>query len=497
MAATRDEDVTRREFLGSATLTAAGVATGLSFYFSRPEKRSVGEFNTPENQVRLGYIGVGNRGGSLMRSSLQVPGCVPVAVADVRPGQRKAYAKRAGEETDFKQPKDYGDYRRILDDKSIEAVIIATPHHLHGAMALDALEAGKHVYCEKAMAFTIGENQDIYNLVGRLNEPKASRVFQVGHQRRYSPLYQKVARMVQDDQIGDVAALRAQWNQNQVEKRSDPDPTLNKLINWRLYSEFSGGLTTEFASHQVDVVNWMLGTHPDSVCGYGGVDWYQDGRDTDDNIHLIFNYKMPVVEREYGEVKKDESGAPVYKRTEDGRIAHRNVRFTYMSMMQNAHLGPSELILGTKGSIDVCLSGGGEYFIEPKALQEAQRRVADEAGEAGAGKKAVKSGATIASSCLVRKKGERIEPEKDTGHWVHYTTPIQGAYDTGETFLAIGSFLDSIRKARTGQDFTQELKANAEVGLWGAVPCLMANLAMQEGRTVYWSEFFPEDEAVG
>ena len=129
--------------------------------------------------------------------------------------------------------------------------------------------------------------------------------------------------MVQDDEIGDVAALRAQWNQNQVEKRSDPDPTLNKLINWRLYSEFSAGLTTEFASHQVDVANWMLGTHPDSVCGYGGVDWYQDGRDTDDNIHLIFNYQVPIVERENGDVKKDGADNPVYRKTQDGRIAHR------------------------------------------------------------------------------------------------------------------------------------------------------------------------------
>jgi len=494
MSAQPNEDVTRREFLGSATLTAAGVATGLSFYFSRPERRSTAEFDKPENQVRLGYIGVGHRGSSLMRSSLQVPGCVPVAIADVRPAQRKQYAKGAVNEGGFARPKDYGDYRRILDDKDIEAVIIATPHHLHGSMALDALEAGKHVYCEKAMAFTIGENQDIYDLVGRLNDPDPKRVFQVGHQRRYSPLYQKVAQMVQEDEIGDVAALRAQWNQNQVEKRSDPDPTLDKLINWRLYSEFSAGLTTEFASHQVDVVNWMLGTHPDSVCGYGGVDWYQDGRDTDDNIHLIFNYKVPIIEREYGEVKKDEKGKPLYRKTEDGRIARRNVRFTYMSIMQNAHLGPSELILGTKGSIDVCLSGGGERFIEPKALQEAQRA---EAGKAGSGKKAVKSGATIAASCLVRKQGERIEPPKDKGHWINYTTPIQGGYDKGETFLAIGSFLDSIRKARMGEDFTEELKANVEVGLWGAVPCLMANLAMQEGRTVYWREFFPGDETAG
>jgi predicted dehydrogenase len=296
--------------------------------------------------------------------------------------------------------------------------------------------------------------------------------------------------MVDEGRIGDIAAIRGQWNQKNVERRPCPDPAMEKVINWRLYSEFSGGLATEFASHQVDVANWLIGTHPDSVCGYGAVDWYQDGRDTFDNIHLIFNYKVPIAG------KVDSAGKPV----------HRNVRFIYTSMMQNSHLGPSELILGTKGTIEVCLSGGGEYFREPSADADDDRAAAAVEAEAEAAKaavgskdkkpaapkrKAVKAGATIAASCLKRKPGKMVDVPDDRRHWVKFTTPLEGAYDTGETFLALGSFLDTIRAARAGKDFSSLLKANVEVGLYGAVPCLMANIAMRENRTVYWSEFFP------
>src|SRR4029450_111243 len=86
------------------------------------------------------------------------------------------------------QVKEYSDYRRLLEDKDVEAVTVATPHYLHGTMAMDALQAGKHVYCEKAMAYTIEENIDLMNLA----RSKPGQIFQVGHQRRYSPLYQRV-----------------------------------------------------------------------------------------------------------------------------------------------------------------------------------------------------------------------------------------------------------------------------------------------------------------
>lgn len=492
-------DVSRREFLGSAGLTSAGVAVGLSQWFSKAEERDFSEARA--NHVRLGYIGVGRRGGALLRSSLNVPGNLPVAVADVQPDARTealADIRKLHPEGAKLEVAQHADYRRLLDDKDIDAVFIATPHYLHGPMAIDALQAGKHVYCEKAMAFTVGENKDIYDLVQHLNTPQPKVVFQVGHQRHYSPLYRRVKEMVDMDVIGDVAAIRAQWNRNDAVRRPCQDLAKERIVNWRLYSEYSGGLTTEFASHQIDVANWLLGTHPDSVCGFGGVDWYQDGRDTEDHIHLIFNYKVPVVDRDaYGQPRRDEQTKKVLYKKDNGRIVRRNVCFDYMSIMENAHLGPSELILGQYGTLEVSLMGG-EFFKEKKARMDPNRIKEGTNSRRAHQRRILRTGSTVDPSAagLPRKKGKPVQGKKDPTHWVEFTGEVAGGYDKHETILAIGSFLDCIRLARAGRPFQGEVKADVEIGLWGAVPALMANMAMREQRTVYWNEFFPsQDEA--
>ncbi len=498
-----DDGVDRREFIGSAALTTAGVvAAGISaFQFSQKEpppdtSKLVG------NKVRLGFIGVGRRGGALLRSAVQVPGNDVVAVCDLQEGARNA-AKRDVEKAykagnQLADVRLFEDYHELLKDENIEAVFIATPQYLHGPMALDALEAGKHVYCEKALALTIGENRAILNAVKK----RGSQVFQVGHQRHYSPLYRKVAELVHGDRIGDVAAIRAQWNRNDLVRRPCADPALEKIVNWRLYSELSGGLTTEFASHQIDVANWLLGTHPDSVAGFGGVDWYEDGRDTEDNVHIIFNYKVPVAKRNaYGELvyKDGENGTDLeYEMEPDGRVKRRDVRFSYMSVMQNAHLGPSELILGQYGTLEVSLQGG-EFFKEKKARIDKNRQKEGTNPRRALQKKVLVSGSTVdpTTAGIPRKKGDPLKSEVREGErWVDFTGNVAGAYDKHETMLAIHGFLQSIRTARTdpASYSYEQVPANVAVGVWGAVPALMANIAMREGRLVHWSEFFPEEK---
>ena len=493
---TRDveEGFTRRDFLGSAALTTAGAAVGLSNHYRTRYEQA--DYSADKNDpVRLGYIGVGRRGGALLRSSVLVPGSQPIAVADVQEGARQDAVKDIKKHHKDVTVDTYDDYRRLLDNPEVEAVFIATPHYLHGPMALDAIQAGKHVYCEKAMAFTIGENQDIYNLVQAENADGPRLVFQVGHQRHYSPLYRKVKELVAGDRIGDVAAIRAQWNRNDQVRRPCQDLAMERIINWRLYSEYSGGLTTEFASHQIDVANWLLGTHPDSVCGFGGNDWYEDGRDTEDNIHLIFNYKVPILKRDpYGRPEKDGQDNPVYV-TNGGKIARRNVCFDYMSIMENAHLGPSELILGQYGTLEVALMGA-EFFKEKKARLDPNRVVEGTDPRRAHQKRVLRTGSTVdpTAAGLPRKKGAPLKPDHDPTHWVEFVDTVKGSYDKHETLLATASFMTAIRLARKGESFDHELKADVEIGLWGAVPALMANMAMREERTVYWNEFFPGDE---
>lgn len=518
------DSVSRREFVAGAALTTAGVAAGLSYYFSRPKPP---DLTAKEGDpVKMGFIGVGNRGSSLLRTALQVPGAVPIAICDKKPGacqdRKKDVVNRAVARLlkDESPPHDkarakeleakeaarvqlYDDYRYLLDDKEVEAVVIATPHYLHGQMALDAIEAKKHVYCEKALAFTIGENQDICDLIrGNPRTAKGEKlVFQVGHQRRYSPLYRRVVDMIRTDHIGDVTTIRAQWNRNDEIRRPCPNLDLERIINWRLYQEYSGGLTTEFATHQIDVVNWMLGTHPESVCGYGGVDWYKDGRDTHDNIHLIFNYRVPTPKRDsYGRVEKDANGNPVHAKDSEGNPLFQNVCFDYMSIMTNDHLRFSELILGRYGTIAVTL-GGGEFFKEKKAREDPDRIAEGTNPRRSSQKKILRSGATVvASSGIGYTPGDPIELgqyELEPDHWTNFIEPIQGAYDRVETLLAVESFVDCVRLSRQAgknpePSFETKLQANAEIGMWAAVPALMANIAMREQRTVRWSEFFTE-----
>ena len=355
---------------------------------------------------------------------------------------------------------------------------------------------------EKALALTIGENRDIYDAV----RARPRQVFQVGHQRHYSPLYKRVEEMVRTDHIGDVAAIRAQWNRNDLVRRPCADPALEQIVNWRLYKELSGGLTTEFASHQIDVANWLLQTHPYSVCGYGGIDWYEDGRDTEDNIHLIFSYKVPVVKRDAFGRPLDVDGNPTAESKKarayemDGdKVRRRDVRFTYTSVMQNAHLGPSELILGRYGTLEVSLQGG-EFFKEKLARLDPNRVKEGTNPRKALQKVILTSGSSVdpTTAGIPRKKGDPLEHDvEEKSRWVKFAGAVAGGYDKHETMLAIDGFMLAIRRARSGAadyNYDAEVAANVTIGVWGAVPALMANQAMREEKIVYWHDYFPDEK---
>ena len=512
-SASDDESkIDRRDILSGIGLGAAGAAAGVSFWFKNEERRTAPDLKSFERDdmlVRTGHIGVGNRGGSLLRTALQVPGSYPVAVCDRLESKRndtkksidkRLLARRQEHGMQVPQVKAYDDYRRLLDDKDVEAVFIATPHYLHGPMAIDAIEAGKHVYCEKALAYTISENIDIVERVeaGAKTSDGADLVFQVGHQRHYSPIYRRVGHMVASDQIGDLVTMRAHWNLNDSIRRPVKSLDLERIINWRLYSEYSGGLTTEYATHQIDLANWYFDVEPYSVCGVGGVDYYRDGRDTTDNCHLIISYKVPIPRRDpFGRIEWEDEAAlkPKYELGPDNRPVTRTCTFDYMSSMANSYLSPpKELLLGRYGTIGVSLAGG-EFFKEKKAREDINR-IAEGTNPRRARQKTIlKSGVTVATAGA--KAGDPIAEEELPGgkkHWSHFIEPIDGAYDKAETLLAVESFHECVRRARAGKPFADKLKATARVGMLAAVPALMANMAMRDEKTYYWKEFFPKPQ---
>ncbi|WP_036385702.1 Gfo/Idh/MocA family protein [Muricauda sp. MAR_2010_75] len=264
----------RREFAKTSGVALAGVST-LGAGVLTPSF---------SNKITIGVIGTGDRGGGLISLMNEIPGLEVMGCCDVLPFRLESGMKKANTKV-----KGYSDYRKLLDNKDIDAVIVSTPFSTHEQIAMDALDAGKHVYCEKTMAK--GFN-GIQNLVQAAKN--ANTVFQTGHQYHSSRLYTHVVDLIKDGKIGRVVDIVCQWNRNADWRRPVPNPKYERAINWRMYKEFSGGLLAELCSHQLDLANWILDAVPLRVIGEGGIDYWKDGRETYDNVHMIYTYPNGV-----------------------------------------------------------------------------------------------------------------------------------------------------------------------------------------------------------
>lgn len=268
----------RRDFVIKSTLASAAVAT------TSAAMGSVFNFKNAIDTINIGIIGTGDRGQGLIPNINQIDNFNVTACCDVLPFRLQAGLKKVDGKA-----KGYSDYRKLLDNKDIDAILVATPFNTHSQIAIDALDAGKHVYCEKTMA----KGYDgIQNLVKKVGDSKT--IFQTGHQYHSSKLYTHVVDLIKNGKIGKVIAFESQWNRHGDWRRSVPQPELERAINWRMYREYSGGLLAELCSHQIDFANWVLDETPNQVMGAGGVDYWKDGRETYDNIHLIYTYPSGV-----------------------------------------------------------------------------------------------------------------------------------------------------------------------------------------------------------
>ena len=209
-------------------------------------------------------------------------------------------------------------------------MLVALPEHTHSVAAIAALNAGKHVFCEKPMAFSLDQGRAM------IAAQKASgKVLQVGQQRRSNPVYYLAKRLIQKKGfLGEVCRVDAFWDRNADWKRTVPAeakeesfarwgfPTPDHLVNWRLYRSYGHGLMTENGTHQLDAAGWLLGDKkPLAVCGMGAVR-YRDGRETFDVATADYRYEGDTIVRfsqdfhqgfnyagEYGELFLGSEGA--------------------------------------------------------------------------------------------------------------------------------------------------------------------------------------------
>lgn len=312
MISQEKKKIERRDFLKSATTLIGGSVFLSSLpWFSQFAKSQEAPFTG--RKARLAVIGTGSRGRLLLEILLKVPYVEIIALCDdYAPSLKAAIDMIPGY-----RPEQFTDYTALLSRKDIDGVVIASPLHWHHRMTIDALSAGKYVFCEKAMAMTEDHCKEMTE-----TSFSTGLGLMVGHQRMFDPQYLEGIGRIQNGDLGRITQIRAFWHRNNDWRRPVPDPTLERKINWRLYNEYSLGLMTELASHQVHVANWALGAVPERVTGMGSINYWKDGREVFDNVNLVYRYA-------------------------------NGTHLVYDSMISNKHYGLEEQVLGDLGTLEL------------------------------------------------------------------------------------------------------------------------------------------------
>lgn len=411
----KDFELTRRSFIDQVLKASAGAGMAAAAPWAA---FAAGTGPVATDRVRIGVIGTGDRGRTLIRNIGKTRNCVVAALCDdYEPHLAKARAL-----VDPATPA-FADHRAMLDAGGLDAVVIATPLHVHARHTIDAFDAGLHVWCEKAMARTIA---DCSRMVKRAQDSR--KVLQIGHQRMFNPTYLNALRRVKAGEIGPVIQIRASWHRNNSWRRPVPADSNDRRINWRLYRDSSAGLMTELATHQLQIASWFLDAAPTRVIGSGSICFWKDGREVYDHAALVYEY----------------SG---------GR------KLVWTSLLNNARYGCEEQIQGSKGTIEPEL---GRIFKENPPGVRALRQMTQDVKD-GQKRPVPIGGATWFPELPVTTPGESLG-------W--------GEFD--ETMLQFEGFGEAVRSGKP-------LPGLLRQAYIASVASLMGEQAMDSGRPVDWS----------
>jgi predicted dehydrogenase len=308
----------RRSFIEKSALTVGGISVAMNAVSASGLSRTVG----PNDKIRMGFIGIGNRGSQLLELFMQQKDVEVVALCDIY----EPYLQRNREKVDPRyladragqvpkmgekfptQPKLYSDYRKLLEDKNIDAVCIATPDHWHAIQMIEAVKAGKDVYVEKPLTQTIKEGRTMVNVW------KASdRVVAVGLNRRGNEVYQKLAKEIPAGKIGQVTSARAARVSNMFpdgigKLKAELPP---KDFDWdmwlgprafrpykyniapymfRWWGEFSSQMGN-WGVHYMDAMRWMMGeVAPIAISAHGGKYVLDHDGDIPDTMQVTYEF---------------------------------------------------------------------------------------------------------------------------------------------------------------------------------------------------------------
>jgi predicted dehydrogenase len=428
----------RREFLKTTTLAAA--ATSLV-----PE--AFGK-QAADDRVRVGVLGSGARAQGLMKEVLQLPGVQFTAVADAYRGRAEQAKAMTGGTARI-----CGDYREILDSKEVDAVLIGSPDHWHKQMSLDALSAGKDVYIEKPMTYTVDEGNEIVAAVKRSN-----RIFQVGSQGMSSATERKAKELVQGGALGQVTLLRATYNRNTasgawlypIPPDASPetvswekflgsapkhDFSLERFFRWRCYKDYSGGIATDLFVHLVTTIHFIMNAKmPSSIMASGQLYRWKDSRDVPDTLNAIMVYP-------------------------DGFTVNLSSTFNNQSSRESGFE-----ILGTKGAIAF---RGGSLVFTPENLSEDNRWVVESWQE---------------SLAKEYYDDPKVKAEETPETWTPEMKSTNQSWDEwgrNATYVHLAHFFDSVRSRKPPVE-------DAVMGHHAASCAHLINESARRDETVYW-----------
>ncbi len=417
----------RRKFLRQGALGAAGLGMASTLPLSSfAARRRV----APSDKLRVGLIGANGMGWSNMNSLLKMEEVDCVAICDV---DRSVQERRHAEVVEMRgnKPTLYDDYRKLLENDEIDAVVIGTPDHWHCLIAVDALDAGKHVYVEKPLANSIEECN-----VMIAARSASDKMVQVGQWQRSGGHYAQAIDMVQSGKLGNIRLVKTwayQGWMEPVDPKPDqaPPPGVDYTMwlgpaperpfnpnrfhfNFRWFWDYAGGLMTDWGVHEIDIALYAMGAKaPKSVMASGGKLAYpNDASETPDTLQTVYEY--------------------------DGF----NMLWEHATGIDGGNYGRTEGIAYIGNKATLVLNRGGWEMIPEKAFAEE-------------------------IDAWLKEMGVGRHKEREGNYLDHHTR----------------NFVEAIKNNDYGH-----LKCPLESGAIAAINAHMGNIAYKTGSKIYWDE---------
>ena len=450
----------RNSALGFAGLTMAPFQTGASSTFTELNQKKWKNKFSANDHIRVGAIGMGIIAHYNVQTALKVPGTELVAVADSY-DSRLVRAKEVYGDHLFTTR----DYREILNRDDIDVVIISTPDHWHAKMAIDSLEAGKHVFCEKPMVQKIEEGTSVVEAHRR-----SDRVLQVGSQFGSDMIFLKAAELLKSGAIGNLNQIVASFNRNSslgawqytIPDFANPDnvdwdgflghapqrpwdPT--RFFRWRNYDDYGTGVPGDLFVHLFTGIHTATNSiGPTMISGFGGLNSWHDGRDAEDLVCGQYHYPKTDEHPEFTCVLQSNLA--------DG--GGSGTQFLFIGDEGSLEVSPESFVRlnrvpRTEPSINALVRG----YNSVSTFSEAdQKRIEDQ---------------------LVREQQSRVAYQPDLQQSEEYRAP--SGYDMRLDHYV--NFFDSIRN---GAPQVQD----PVFGFRAAAPSLLTNVSMRENRILRW-----------